>query len=78
MTTIAVTTLLFIAARLAIQLGILMLVIWGVIRLIDRWRTPLPAAVTATPAPATTTPAEATTEAAPAPVPTTTKNEEVQ
>lgn len=34
-------TVLFFAASLAIRIGIVLLIIWGVIRLIDRYRTPL-------------------------------------
>ncbi len=43
---------LFFAANLAIRVGIVLLIIWGVIRLIDRYRTPLaqsPVAQVATP-----------------------------
>ena len=32
---------LFFAASLAIRVGIVLLIIWGIIRLIDRYRTPL-------------------------------------
>jgi hypothetical protein len=32
---------LFFAASVAIRVGIVLLIIWGVIRLIDRYRTPL-------------------------------------
>ncbi|MFZ9858608.1 MAG: hypothetical protein ACO3F2_09810 [Roseiflexaceae bacterium] len=32
---------LFFAASLAIRVGIVLLIIWGVIRLIDRYRTPV-------------------------------------
>lgn len=32
---------LFFAASVAIRLGIVLLIIWGVIRLIDRYRTPI-------------------------------------
>jgi hypothetical protein len=32
---------LFFVASLAIRVGIVLLIIWGVIRLIDRYRTPL-------------------------------------
>jgi hypothetical protein len=33
--------LLFFAASVAIRVGIVLLIIWGIIRLIDRYRTPL-------------------------------------
>jgi hypothetical protein len=33
--------MLFFAASVAIRVGIVLLIIWGVIRLIDRYRTPL-------------------------------------
>lgn len=33
--------ILFFAASAAIRVGIVLLIIWGIIRLIDRYRTPL-------------------------------------
>ncbi len=61
MTSIALVAILFFAARLAIRIGIVLLIIWGVIRLIDRWRTPV--AVAAVPSAAVSAPVQATTVA---------------
>ena len=38
MTTIMILGLIIMIARLSMRIGLILLVIWGVIRLIDRWR----------------------------------------
>lgn len=43
MTTLGIIALLFMAASAAIRIGFVLVLIWGIIRLVDRWRTPLPA-----------------------------------
>jgi|GEM_PF-7093713 len=43
--------ILFFAASLLFRVGIVLLIIWGIIRLIDRYRTPI---ASATPIQATT------------------------
>ena len=65
MTSIAFIAVLFFAARLAIRIGIVLLIIWGVIRLVDRWRKP----VAAPAAPAAATPAPVAVATAPVAAP---------
>ena len=60
MTTLGIIALLSMAAMAALRIGFVLVLIWGVIRLIDRWRTPLPAPVApAAPSMAVATPAPA-------------------
>lgn len=58
MTTVMILGIILMIARLAIRIGLILLVIWGVIRLIDRWRfAPVAAPVAAaTPAQPVTAP----------------------
>ncbi len=49
MTTVMILGIILMIARLAIRIGVILLVVWGVIRLIDRWRF-APVAAPATPA----------------------------
>jgi hypothetical protein len=58
--TLGIIALLSIAAAAALRIGFVLVLIWGIIRLVDRWRTPLPAPV------ALTTPSVAVATQAPA------------
>lgn len=53
MTTVMIYGLILMIARLMMRIGMLLIVFWGVVRLIDRWRfAPAPAAPAAPVAPA--------------------------
>lgn len=38
MTTVMIYGLILMIARLCMRIGILLVVVWGVVRLVDRWR----------------------------------------
>ncbi len=48
MSTVMIVALIFMIARLSLRIGFVLVLIWGVIRLIDRWRLPTTAPVAAT------------------------------
>ena len=48
MSTMMIVALVFMIARLSLRVGLVLVLIWGVIRLIDRWRLPATAPVAAT------------------------------
>ena len=52
MTTVMIVGIVFMVARIVLRIGILLVAIWGVVRLVDRFRTPSPQPVTPTLAPA--------------------------
>lgn len=57
MSTLMIYGLILMIARLSMRIGLILVVFWGVVRLIDRWRfAPAPAApaVAATPVPVST------------------------
>ena len=45
MSTMMIVALIFMIARLSLRIGLVLVLIWGVIRLIDRWRLPTAAPV---------------------------------
>lgn len=50
MTTIMIVGLILMIARLSMRIGFVLVLIWGVVRLIDRWRfAPAPVAAVAAP-----------------------------
>ena len=78
MATLGIIALLSMAAMAALRIGFVLVLIWGIIRLVDRWRTPLPAAV-ATAAPSMAVAAPVVADVAPNTeivVPTTTEKKE--
>lgn len=62
MTTVMIVALIFMIARVSMRIGLILLLIWGVIRLVDRWRSAPTAPVQAAPVPVQAAPV-------PAPVP---------
>lgn len=52
MTTVMIVALIFMIARVGMRIGLILLLIWGVVQLVDRWRSAPSAPVQAAPAPA--------------------------
>ncbi len=52
MTTVMIVALIFMIARVSMRIGLILLLIWGVIQLVDRWRAAPIAPVQAAPVPA--------------------------
>ena len=66
MTTVMIVGIAFMVARIVLRIGILLVAIWGVVRLVDRFRTPIAQPVTPTLAPAMVAPTAELVAAAPA------------
>jgi hypothetical protein len=47
MSTVMIVAVILMIARLSLRIGFVLVLIWGVIRLIDRWRLPTTAPVAA-------------------------------
>jgi flagellar biogenesis protein FliO len=56
MTTVMIVGIAFMVARIALRIGILLVAIWGAVRLVERFRTPNPQPVTPTSAAAMVAP----------------------
>ena len=56
MTTVMIVGIVFMVARIVLRIGILLVVIWGAVRLFERFRTPQQQPVTPVLAPAMVAP----------------------
>ena len=56
MTTVMIVGIVLMVARIVLRIGILLVVIWGAVRLFERFRTPQPQPVTPVLAPAMVAP----------------------